>query len=717
MNPRLLRFGALACGLALWGYVGWDSALWDPRLQFALHAGAAAALGLLIVVAWRGGELPATRLDLPILALLVVEGVATLSAWNPGLSARALAAMLATAAMLPVALLLLRHAPRLSVIVVVLPIIGLAAGTLGVLVWRRVEWMLAGGPGWPPVRLPHEGTPFGSVAVPPFVIMAALPLVLLLADPRLRRWLAGALLAVGIPLTVLSGSRSAWIAISVALLVVAGPLLRSARFSAAITARRLLGGAALLAVAVAALIYAAPRLTASGSVTYREALWRATIDAWRVDPLLGIGPGSMPYARQQVSPLLQLHSHDVPLGILGDAGVVGLLAALALFVTFVWVARPRSSSTAAGRASYAVLIGLAVGFLTEDLTFLPNFNLLIVALVAVALTDAGAVRWRSVRVKVPLRVGTVVAGIALAALALFGDAAAIAYRAGTDAAAAGSWPDSAGWLSLAVRLDPWQPTGAKSLTVAADRVGDPRSARRSAERAVQLNSGDWTSWLNLALICRMQGDAACASGAAGRAMATSSGSGLMPANAALIYEAFGERRAADAAFRRSLLSDWRTSLVVHWPRRIDLGAQPAVERGQPAGQLNLLVARRTGGEPLRAAAYASPAIQALAFAMTGDRAAARGALSTAKRDQAADPMTWEIAALLARHWGENDATDLRVAEVTRGSPQPEGVPTPASFTADIVSLRYYPGDGLVQAAERLTVSLPWPWVLESLLAP
>ena len=144
---RAVEIGAAAIGLVVWTYAGWDSALWDPRWEFGLHLAAVAAVGVLVVVAWRGGLLPRTRLDRPILLLLAAFAVACLSAWNAGLSARALAAILGTTAMLPLALLVLRHRRPWTALLVVLPIIGLAAGGLVVLVGRRIEWIAAGA--WP----------------------------------------------------------------------------------------------------------------------------------------------------------------------------------------------------------------------------------------------------------------------------------------------------------------------------------------------------------------------------------------------------------------------------------------------------------------------------------------------------------------------------------------------------------------------------------------
>ena len=141
-----------------------------------------------------------------------------------------------------------------------------------------------------------------------------------------------------------------------------------------------------------------PRLTAVSSLVYRGALWRDTLVAWSSDPLLGIGPGFMPYARQAAAadfsfPVRQPHSHNLPLGLLGDAGLVGLAAGLLVVVTLAVHAGPWRSRTPAGRTAAVVLVGLGIGGLFEDLTFLPGFNLLAIALAAVALLDAGAVTW------------------------------------------------------------------------------------------------------------------------------------------------------------------------------------------------------------------------------------------------------------------------------------------------------------------------------------
>jgi hypothetical protein len=166
----ILDWVFLGMGLAVFGYVGWDGALWDARFQLMLHLIAIGAIGGLAALALRGDELPHTPIDLPVIALVLAFGVATASAMNVGMSLRATAAMAAYAAMLYVALICIRYRPSWVGVVTAVPVLLLSVPTLVSLLARRIEWVIVGAPGIPPIRLPGEATPFGSVAVPPFVI-------------------------------------------------------------------------------------------------------------------------------------------------------------------------------------------------------------------------------------------------------------------------------------------------------------------------------------------------------------------------------------------------------------------------------------------------------------------------------------------------------------------------------------------------------------------
>ncbi|MEO8247656.1 MAG: O-antigen ligase family protein [Chloroflexota bacterium] len=720
---RRVELLALAASLATFSYVGWDGALWDARFQLVLHLFALAAIGGLVVAAVRGVPLPRTPIDLPILVLLVALAVATLTAQNHGLAIRALSASLAYVLLLPVALLTLRSRPGWVVWSVALPTLALGLGALAILLWHRAQWWAVGGPGIiPPVRIGHEGTVFGSVAVPPFVLVCLVPLILLLQDGRPRRWLLAVLALTGAPLTLLSGSRSAWVALAVAGLILAAPAVRSARMPARWARRELAIAGGTLVVAALGLSFIAPRLTAISSLVYRGFLWQDTIAAWSASPVLGIGPGTMPYARQAAAaaltfPVRQPHSHNVPLGLLGDAGIVGLTAGLAVFAAFVIVARPRAGSTWAGRAAYAILIGLAVGFLFEDVTFLPGLDLLVILLAAIALADAGAVRWA---VPALPRARTLVAPIAAAAALLvvlvLGDAGAVDYRNAIDAAGDRDWGDATVALQQSVALDPWHPAGPKSLAVAAAWAGDGELARASAERAIVLNPGDGASWTNLALLCLEAGDTKCARDAAGHAVDRATLSGREFINAAFVREALGDTHDADAAYVYSLLTNPWTSLTTTWPRPVALEGAAGNEIGALSSEMNAIIARRMLGATIDPAEYRNPSVRALANAMLGDRAAAREELDRSVATASDSPTTWEIVALLQRHWGEDPSHALAIGTVVRNQPLARGASELAYATFDIATFRGYPADGLVPSAQRMLPQVPWPWILEPLLA-
>lgn len=721
---------ALAAGILVFAYVGWDSALWDARLQLVLHLVAIGAVAGLALAALRGAPMPRTSLEIPILALLAAYAAATASALNVGMSLRAMGSVVAFAAVLPLALVAIRQRPGWVGLVTSLPVLLGSVVTLVVLLVRRIEWIVAEAPGLPPLRLASEGSVFGSVAVPPYLIWPAWALAGLIEDPSVRRRVRLALVAVGIPLTILSGSRSAWVAVAATAVVVGVPWAwrRRARIvrPGASTRRLVLLAAASLAAAAVAAVLVVPRLAAVSSILYRVSLWRDTLQAWSSDPILGIGPGMMPYARQAAAadytfPVRQPHSHNIPLGVLGDAGIVGLAAATLLVLAIGLVAGPWRARTVTGRAAAFVLIGLGIGGLSEDLTFLPNFNILAICLLAVALLDADAVRWEPI-LRRPRRLALAGTGAAAVVLVLLGamvtaDAGAIAHRSGVDAAADGRWEESADWLAQAAVVDPWHPGPPKALAVAADAAGRPELARWAAETAVARNSGDGQSWTNLALVCADAGDTACQRRAGERAVATAAFLELELVNAALSFEALGDEQEADDAYRRSLLSQRLTGLATDWPRRVAIGDAQLDEDLGALFELNLLLARREMDEPIRPDSVADAAVRALAHAMRGEQALADEWLERAIADDPAGTLAWDLAVVLRDHWGRSVDRELRIAAAVRGDAFPARLVEPRTPTRwyDLASFRGYPADGLVLGAERLALRVPFPWALQQTL--
>lgn len=721
----LVEWLGLALGLAVFGYVGWDGALWDARYQLLLHLIAIAAIGGVALVALRGGDLPRTPIDLAVIALVVAFGVATASAMNPGMSLRALAAIAAYAAMLPVALVCVRHRPSWVGVVTAVPVLLLSLPTLVEVLGRRVEWVLVGGPGLPPIRLPGDGTPFGSIAVPPFVIWPAWALGGLIESPAWRRIVQGGLVLVGIPLTVLSGSRSAWLAMGVTIVAASIPWAwqhRHRLLPSGGPGARSIGLAVLgLAGLAAAIVLVAPRLTAVTSLVYRASLWRDTLAAWSTDPVLGIGPGFMPYARQAAAPdftfpVRQPHSHNLPLGVLGDAGMVGLAVAVVLVALVAWFAGPWRARTRTGRTAGYLLLGLMVGGLFEDLTFVPAFNLLAVTLMAVALTDAGVVSWRPLRRRMLLLPAGAAALLLLAGM-VAADAGAIAYRAGVDAAADGNWDDGAALLERSTGIDPWHPAGRKALAVAAERSGLVDVARGAAEAAVERNSGDAPSWVNLAILCAEGGDADCQARATERAVATAAFLEPELLNAALSYELLSMPDAADDAFRRSLLSQRLTIFASDWPRDVAIGDATLDDDFGALLEFNRLLAWWAMGETIDAASIVDPATRALAHAMRDERGEAEEWLELAIETAPESIVTWDVVIVVRDHWGLPVEKELAIAAVVRGRRFPERdapVQRPDQ-TFDIASFRTYPSDGFVSGAQRLATTPPYPWVLQRTL--
>ena len=437
---------------------------------------------------------------------------------------------------------------------------------------------MAGGTGLPPVRLDHEGTIFGALAVPAFAVMGAMPVALLIPHRRLRRAMLIGLAVVAVPLTLLSGSRSAWLAAAVAGLVLVAPAamrrLRPSWLALVARSRRLtprdvglaVAGLAVLALAVA---FIAPRLTDVRSLVYRGYLWRDTLAAWSEDPVFGIGPGSMPLARQAAAPPLsfpvrQPHSHDIPLGILGDAGLVGLAAALALFVTFVVVAGPWRLAVARRPRGFRRADGLRRRDAVRGPDLPACLQPLVIVLVAMALLDAGVVRWQPIARAARLP-AAVIAGVADGSPGGgHGGGRRERHRLsqrdrcrerrplarGLQPRSATPPPSTRG-TRPARRRWPSPPTGWASPT---RRALPPR--RRCASAPAMARRG--STWRCSAA---SRATVQCARHAADRAVDAATPQGRELVNAAIVYEWLGDTAAADRAYRLSMLATYLTGLT------------------------------------------------------------------------------------------------------------------------------------------------------------
>jgi tetratricopeptide (TPR) repeat protein len=383
------------------------------------------------------------------------------------------------------------------------------------------------------------------------------------------------------------------------------------------------------------------------------------------------------------------------------------------------VAGPWQSRTATGRAASAALIGIGVSGLFEDLTYLPGFNLIALLLIAIALTDAGAVRWVApTRQRLPAVGLAAASALLLGGAALVNDAGAIAYGAGIDASVRGDWPAATSAFETAVAIDPWHPAGPDALGISLASLGEPERARTALERAVALAPGNGRAWANLAIVCGALGDDGCAEESGRRAVASARLRDATLINAAISLDGVGVTDEADEAFRRSLLTNPLTSFSVSWPRPVTIGDGRIEALGDPVSQLGVLIAKMAMGETIWPDAYPNAPVRALAMAYLGRDAEARAAMEIARTAAAESPVTWELDLVLRRAWGEPLDRSAAIYRILTARPISDpgavvsGDPGPL---IDIGALRPFPRGGLVAGAEDMRPEPPYPWVLASLL--
>ena len=135
----------------------------------------------------------------------------------------------------------------------------------------------------------------------------------------------------------------------------------------------------------------------------------------------------------------------------------------------------------------------------------------------------------------------------------------------------------------------------------------------------------------------------------------------------------------------------------------------------PLTQLAVVLALAGEGQPVVAPQGSDPIITAIAAAIRNDRAAAVAALRQAEQREPYEPLTWQVAAVLETHWGEDAEQALAIAAFLQNGPLTHVAGGPPAVTYEIGSLHVIPLDELVRHAERLSPVPPWPWALERFL--
>jgi putative inorganic carbon (HCO3(-)) transporter len=223
-----------------------------------------------------------------------------------------------------------------------------------------------------------------------------------------RRLYALAALVLGLVALVLTYSRGAWMGMVASLGLLA--LLLAFRFTRhwppfwrrTLPLLLVVGGAVVLAVLVTQVEPLRVRVMSlvagreDSSNNFRINVWSAALAMVQDRPWLGIGPGNTAF--NLIYPLYQqpkfnaLSAYSIPLELLVEAGVPGLLAGLAVLVTAVrtglGLGRGDGPLALPALAAVAMFTGLVVQGLTDTIFFRPEVQL--VAFFGLATLAAGA---------------------------------------------------------------------------------------------------------------------------------------------------------------------------------------------------------------------------------------------------------------------------------------------------------------------------------------
>lgn len=242
---------------------------------------------------------------------------------------------------------------------------------------------------------------------------------------------------------------------------------------------------------------------ATGNGRYQY--WEAAVDAFRSEPLTGIGAGSYEYwwSRNGSLPGAIRDGHSLYFEMLGELGVVGLLLVLALVLLVVVSGIKRLRQTTGSGTGYtasalsaAVVFSVAAGgdWLWELAVLPATFLLLAAALlsrpqVAPPLPDA-----HPRRARVALRVGPAAAALPVLAILTIALLGARELRS-SESALAASDPERA--LEAARNAQDFQPFASTPFmqeALALQQLGDAGAAIAPARNATDNEPTNWRTW-------------------------------------------------------------------------------------------------------------------------------------------------------------------------------------------------------------------------------
>lgn len=372
-------------------------------------------------------------------------------------------------------------------------------------------WLLAGRTVLPPLDLNFSGgPPWGHRYDVALLVAMLYPAWWVGSASSLRRFAripVGLLVAL---IVLIVGSRTLWASLGIsALIVLAPPLVRGwQRWSPRLRAGVFLG---LAFVAVLVLLSGvgsavAQRGFSGTSLDWRTAMWGPLVGVWAAHPIAGYGPGSFPWILQQTTYFdtnthAPRHPDSAPFQLVGEAGSLGVLAAIVVLATLLPpILRGRSM------AARWALLAFALACIGGNPTEFPFLMAVAIAWAAYAVPRQAASSRVENRLR-PARLASYAAMSVLGAAYLATVVAGFTYERALSAVVAGDLSEARSALDLSVNLDPsmalyWRQRGELSYLAKL-----PASAASDLRRATDLNPSDDLAWRALALASEAVGDA------------------------------------------------------------------------------------------------------------------------------------------------------------------------------------------------------------------
>lgn len=483
----------------------------DPTVRLATAFVAAPTVVAYVLFAPSRGD----NLDRWILAALLLFLSACVLSTYPRQSLESALIGFGTAAALFCGRQLLRRVDARNVFAVTLIALSLAVTLVALGRWLPMAlewWNLNDRRFLPPLDLALPSAPWGHRHDLALLVGMLYPSWWLNHPGRARAVVAVVMGVVVSVIIVLDGSRTLWLAVGAATVVLIGPSLRATLVR---LPRLVLGGAAAGFCAVLFVSGAADTLLQRvfnlDTLAARAAMWGPILELWSERPVQGWGPGAFPWLLQRTeyfdtNSWAPLHPDSVVFQVLPEAGLLGL-GAITLAALAIGLALRRSRSNGARWVTVAFAVA-GVGANPTDFSFLV---LLAAAWVAYGLPAERSTLDHRTALSRSYRVGAPTGLAVIAACVVMASGGAFYYVAARAEVQNGNLAGARDSLSAAIALDPgmalyWRQRGVVDLVTDGAPTGVP-----DLETATALNPSDDVAWRALAMSYRMTGDHASAS--------------------------------------------------------------------------------------------------------------------------------------------------------------------------------------------------------------